>query len=51
LALDDLISNDLMPPGEPGSVYIAQGVQRELLNQTDLKDGVDTIIGDGGGIF
>jgi hypothetical protein len=32
LALDDLILNDLMPSGGLGSVYIAQGVQREPLD-------------------
>jgi hypothetical protein len=31
--------------------YIAFGVQRELLDQTDLKDGVDAILGGGGGSF
>jgi hypothetical protein len=46
-----LISNDLMPSGGLGSVYIAQGVQREPLDQTDLKDGVDAILGGGGGSF
>jgi hypothetical protein len=51
LALDDLISNDLMPLGGLGSVYIAQRVQREPLDQTDLKNGVDAILGGGGGIF
>jgi hypothetical protein len=40
-----------MPPGELGSIYIAQGMQREPLDKIDLKDGVDTILGDGGGIF
>jgi hypothetical protein len=51
LALDDLISNDLRPPGGLGFVYIAQGVQHEPLDQTNLKDGVDAILGGGGGIF
>jgi hypothetical protein len=32
-------------------VFIALGVQREPLDQTDLKDGVDTILGGGGGSF
>jgi hypothetical protein len=49
--LDDLISNALMPPGRLGSVYIAHGVQREPLDQTDLKDDVDAILGGGGGSF
>jgi hypothetical protein len=43
LALDDLISNDLMPQGRLGSPYIAQRVQREPLDQTDLKNGVDAV--------
>jgi hypothetical protein len=51
LTLDDLISNDLMPPRGMRSVYIAQRVQREPLDQIDLKDGVDAILGGGGGIF
>jgi hypothetical protein len=33
------------------SVYIALRVQREPLNQTDLKNGVDTTLGGGGGTF
>jgi hypothetical protein len=38
-----------MPPEGLGSVYIAQGVQYEPLEQTDLKDDVDAILeGDGG---
>jgi hypothetical protein len=40
-----------MPPGGLGSVYMAQRVQRETLDQTDLKDGVDAILGGGGGSF
>jgi hypothetical protein len=32
-------------------VFIALGVQREPLDQTDLKDGVDAILGGGGGSF
>jgi hypothetical protein len=51
LALDDLISNDLMPLRGLGSIYIAQSVQREPLDQTNLKDGVDAILGGGGGMF
>jgi hypothetical protein len=43
LALDDLISNDLMPQRGLGSPYIAQRVQREPLDQTDLKDGIDAV--------
>jgi hypothetical protein len=43
LALDALISNDLMPQGGLGSSYIAQRVQRESLDQTDLKNGVDAV--------
>jgi hypothetical protein len=34
---------------EPG--YIALRVEREPLDQTDLKNGVDTILEDGGGNF
>jgi hypothetical protein len=40
-----------MPPGGLGLVYLAQGVQHEPLDQTNLKDGVDAILGGGGGIF
>jgi hypothetical protein len=40
-----------MPLEGLGSIYIAQGVQREPLDQTNLKDGVDTILGGGGGIL
>jgi hypothetical protein len=40
-----------MPSGGLGSVYIAKGVQREPLDQTDLKDGVDAIPGGDGGSF
>jgi hypothetical protein len=47
LALNDLISNDLMPQGGWGSPYIAQRIQRERLDQTDLKDGVDAVQGGG----
>jgi hypothetical protein len=43
LALDDLISNDLMPHGGLGSAYIAQRVQREPLDKTDLKNNVDAV--------
>jgi hypothetical protein len=32
-----------------GSVYIAQRVEREPSDQTNLKDGVDAIRGGGGG--
>jgi hypothetical protein len=37
--------------GGSGSSYIALGVEREPLDQTDLKDGVDATLGDGGGSF
>jgi hypothetical protein len=37
--------------GGLGSAYIAQGVQHEPLNQTDLKDDMDATLGGGGGIF
>jgi hypothetical protein len=40
-----------MPLGGLRSVYIAHEVQHEPLDQTDLKDGVDAILGDGRGIF
>jgi hypothetical protein len=49
--MNDLISNDLMPLGGLGFVYIAQRVQREPLDQTDLKNGVDAILEGGGGSF
>jgi hypothetical protein len=38
-------------PGGSGLGYIALGVQREPLDQTDLKDGVDATLGGGGGSF
>jgi hypothetical protein len=34
-----------------GPGYIALGVKRETLDQTDLKDGVDAILGGDGGSF
>jgi hypothetical protein len=37
--------------GGLGSAYIAQGVQCEPLDQTDLKDDMDATLGGGGGIF
>jgi hypothetical protein len=40
-----------MPLVGLGSIYIAQGVEHEPLDQTDLKDDVDAILGGGGGIF
>jgi hypothetical protein len=40
-----------MPPGGLGSVYIALGVEREPLDQTDLKNGMNAILGGGGGSF
>jgi hypothetical protein len=33
------------------SLYIAQRVQHEPLDQTDLRNGVDATLGDGGGTF
>ena len=36
-----VFSNDLMPLGGQGLIYIGQSVQREPLDQTDLKAGVD----------
>jgi hypothetical protein len=33
------------------SIYIAQKVQREPLDQTDLKNGVDATLGGGRGTF
>ena len=36
-----VFSNDLMPLGWQGLVYIGRSVQCEPLDQTDLKDGVD----------
>jgi hypothetical protein len=38
-------------PGGSGSSYIAYGMQREALDQTDLKDGVDATLGGSGGSF
>jgi hypothetical protein len=43
LALDDLISNDLMAQGAGVSLYIAKRVQREPLDETDLRNGVDAV--------
>jgi hypothetical protein len=41
-----------MAPGKGvGSVYITLRVQRELLDQTDLKNGVDATLGGDGGTF
>jgi hypothetical protein len=51
LALDDLISNDLIPQGGWGSSYIAREVQREPLDQTDLRNDTDVTLGGGGGTF
>jgi hypothetical protein len=34
-----------------GSLYIAQRVQREPLDQTDLRNGVDATLGGGGETF
>jgi hypothetical protein len=39
------------PSREAGPGYISLGVEREPLDQTDLKNGVDAIIGGGGGSF
>ena len=40
-----VFSNDLMtgvmPGGWQGSIYICRSIQREPLDQTDIKDGVD----------
>ena len=40
-----VFSNDLMtrvsPGGWQGLVYIGQSINREPLDQTDLKDGID----------
>jgi hypothetical protein len=41
-----------MAPGKgAGSVYITLRVQRELLDQIDLKNGVDATLGGDGGTF
>jgi hypothetical protein len=40
----------LMPQGARVSLY-SQRVQREPLDQTDLKNGVDVVYGDSGGTF
>ena len=36
-----VFSNDLMSSGWQGLIYIGRSVQREPLDQTDLKDGID----------
>jgi hypothetical protein len=41
----------MLQGGGLGSPYIAQRVQREPLDQTNLKDDVDANLGGGGGIF
>jgi hypothetical protein len=47
-----IFSKWLIPQGgRLWSAYIAQGVQREPLDQTDLKDDVDATLGGDGGIF
>jgi hypothetical protein len=46
-----VFSNDLCLREGLGSTYIAQWVQHEPLDQTDLKDSVDATLGGGGGIF
>ena len=38
-----VFSNDLMPSGGQGLIYIGQSIQREPLHQTDLRNGVDVI--------
>jgi hypothetical protein len=45
-----IFSNDLRLRGL-GSSYIAQRVQHEPLDQTDMKNGTDAILGGGGGTF
>jgi hypothetical protein len=40
-----------MPLRGLGSVYIALGVEREPLDQTNFKDGMDAILIGGGGSF
>ena len=36
-----VFSNDLMPSGGQGLIYIGRSVQREPLDQTDLRNSVD----------
>jgi len=36
-----IFSNDLMPSGGQGLIYIGRSVQREPLDQTDLRNNVD----------
>jgi hypothetical protein len=43
-----MVDVDVSPRGA-GPGYIALRVQRELLDQTDLKNGVGAILGGGGG--
>jgi hypothetical protein len=45
-----MVDVEVYPKGV-GPGYIALGVQHEPLDQTDLKDGVDAILGGGGGNF
>ena len=39
-----VFSNDLMPQGWQGLVYIAQSIKHELLDQTDLRNVVDATL-------
>jgi hypothetical protein len=41
----------MTPERGQGPAYIALGVQCEPLDQTNLKDDVDAILGDDGGSF
>ena len=38
---NDLMTRVMIPKGWQGLVYIARSIQREPLDQTDLKDDVD----------
>jgi hypothetical protein len=40
-----------MPQGELGSAYIALRVEREPLDQTNIRNGMDATLGGGGGTF
>jgi hypothetical protein len=46
-----LLGSDLASSRGCRPVFISLGVQREPLDQTDLRNGVDAILGGGGGTF
>ena len=55
MSIDDLMTTDLgflhFSKGRQGHGYIALGEQREPLDQTDLRDGIDATLRIDGGTF